>query len=631
MQSKYPVLRIAAIFASFLILVGLATYLQFRKAPSNLTPTTSLDDQLNRFTSINDFKKVLSKQDTSSSYEFGLSETSLAVPSALTLDKTSQATRYSQTNVQTAGIDEPDIVKTDGSRLFYSIDSPVLYSRGMEPSAEMKIMPPLSQANTKIINIFPISTLSLGSEIKENGNLLLFDNILVIFGSEQIVAFDTKDANRKLWQFEYKSNTSLVAARKSGDLIYLVLATSINRSRPCPIEIMGDVKITCSDIYYFPQTVNLNTTYTVLNLNSKTGIADKTFSFVASSASATVYMSSRNLYIANSQYKNLLDLTIGFAEENGGSLFNSEVLLKLSRLKKMDISLTAKLTELNVILEEYKLGLSDDERLKYENDYQNQLTQYYKNHARDLSFTSIVKLNLDSFSTNTGSVPGIALNQHSLDEYQEDLRIATTIGRIGMESFSDVYILSPDLHVKSSVSDLGQGERIYSVRFIDDKGYVVTFKQTDPFYVLDLSPSNPRKTGELKIPGYSSYLHPLQENLILGVGEEDNQVKLSLFDVSDPTNPKETDKYTLDEYWTEVNSNAHAFLQDAKHAVFFLPSGRGGYIFSYKDNSLNLNKAVSLSAKRAVYVDDYLYIVSSDKLVVLSEDDWSTVSQLEIE
>ena len=85
---------------------------------------------------------------------------------------------------------------------------------------------------------------------------------------------------------------------------------------------------------------------------------------------------------------------------------------------------------------------------------------------------------------------------------------------------------------------MGKDERIYSARFIGDKGYLVTFKQVDPFYVLDLSnPKKPEIKGELKIPGYSSYLHPISDDLILGIGKEGSVVKVSLFDVSDPTNP----------------------------------------------------------------------------------------------
>jgi uncharacterized secreted protein with C-terminal beta-propeller domain len=161
---------------------------------------------------------------------------------------------------------------------------------------------------------------------------------------------------------------------------------------------------------------------------------------------------------------------------------------------------------------------------------------------------------------------------------------------------------------------------------------VVTFKQTDPFYVLDLSnPQKPEKKGELKIPGYSSYLHPLADNIILGLGKEGQQVKLSLFDVKNPASPQEISKYTLDEYWSEILNTHHAFLQDQKHQVFFLPGGKGGYVFSYKGNQLSLTKAVSsIQAKRALYINDYLYIISEDKITVLNETTWEKSKELDL-
>jgi len=134
--------------------------------------------------------------------------------------------------------------------------------------------------------------------------------------------------------------------------------------------------------------------------------------------------------------------------------------------------------------------------------------------------------------------------------------------------------------------------------------------------VLDVSnPANPQKKGELKIPGFSSYLHPLYEHHILGVGQEGSQVKLSLFDVTNPENPQEVSKYLLDEYWTEVQNNHHAFLQDSDNGVFFMPGGQGGYIFKYANSQLSLQRAVSdLSVKRAVYLDNYLYIIGDTKV-----------------
>jgi len=226
-----------------------------------------------------------------------------------------------------------------------------------------------------------------------------------------------------------------------------------------------------------------------------------------------------------------------------------------------------------------------------------------------------------------------------LDEYANNLRIAVTIGqgwsrfgRLG-ESVSDVYVLDKNLKTVGSVKGMGEGERIYSVRFLQDKGFVVTFKQIDPFYVLDLSdPGKPEIKGELKIPGYSSYLHPITKDRILGIGKENNDVKVSLFDVSNPSKPKEVAKYALDEYWSDILNTHHAFLLDDKHKVFFMPGQRGGYIFSYTNDELKLKKAVSdISAKRALYIDDYLYIIGENEIVVLNELDWQEVNKLDLE
>lgn len=254
-----------------------------------------------------------------------------------------------------------------------------------------------------------------------------------------------------------------------------------------------------------------------------------------------------------------------------------------------------------------------------------------KDHSRDLEKSGIARFDVNDLKvTSSEAIPGTPLNQFSLDEYQGNLRIATTTsnsftGTSG--SFNDVYVLDENLKVIGSIKDLGLTERIYSARFVGERGYLVTFRQIDPFYILDMSdPKNPKMTGELKIPGFSSYLHPISENLILGIGQEGMNAKVSLFDVSDSTNPKEISKYELSEYWSEVSSNHHAFLQDEKHKIFFMPAGQNGYIFSYKDNSIGLERVVTgLIAKRALYLDDYLYVLGDAKMIVLDENNWEEV------
>jgi uncharacterized secreted protein with C-terminal beta-propeller domain len=259
---------------------------------------------------------------------------------------------------------------------------------------------------------------------------------------------------------------------------------------------------------------------------------------------------------------------------------------------------------------------------------------------RELEKTGIVKIGLDGLDiTATGSVPGSLLNQFSMDEYNGYLRLATTVGNgfgfswfwAGSESASDIYVLDGNLSVAGSVQGLGLTEQIYSARFVGDKGYLVTYLQTDPFYVLDLSdPMNPQLKGELEIPGYSSYLHPITGDKMLGIGQEDWKVKISLFDVQNPEQPAELDKYILEDYWSDILSTHHAFLLDEAHEIFFLPGSESGYIFSYAGNNLELVKVVSdIQAKRAIYIDDNLYIIGNSKIVVLNELDWQVVNELE--
>jgi hypothetical protein len=187
--------------------------------------------------------------------------------------------------------------------------------------------------------------------------------------------------------------------------------------------------------------------------------------------------------------------------------------------------------------------------------------------------------------TGSGEVDGYLLSQWSMSEHDGHLRVATTSqpawwGDDG-SSASAVTVLEvePDALIPvGSVGDLGKGERIYAVRFIEDTGYVVTFRQVDPLYVIDLSdPEAPSLTGELKIPGYSAYLHPVGDGLLLGVGQDAEEdggtvgAQVSLFDVTDPGDPQRTDNHTVKDAWSEVEADHHAFLFDPAHRIAVVP------------------------------------------------------------
>ncbi|MCK4270552.1 MAG: beta-propeller domain-containing protein, partial [Methanogenium sp.] len=270
----------------------------------------------------------------------------------------------------------------------------------------------------------------------------------------------------------------------------------------------------------------------------------------------------------------------------------------------------------------------------------------------------------------TGTVPGHLLNQFSLDEYRENLRVATTVDGWtdrGSYRYNNVYVLSPDLDIIGKLEFLAPDERIYSTRFMGDKLYMVTFKQIDPLFVIDLS--NPRKPGvlgELKIPGYSDYLHPYDENHIIGVGKETSEnkwggvsvagVKIALFDVTDVNNPKLIDKVEIGEAGTDSEAlyDHKAFLFDRTKNILVIPvrevqnvpvsgskySGsysrkiwQGAYVYGLspadgftlkgtvrhnEDDSYYSFWGSPSAIKRSLYMDDVLYTISKE-LIVMSD------------
>ncbi|MGW5666599.1 beta-propeller domain-containing protein [Micromonospora sp. NPDC003776] len=182
------------------------------------------------------------------------------------------------------------------------------------------------------------------------------------------------------------------------------------------------------------------------------------------------------------------------------------------------------------------------------------------------------------------SVPGWLINQYALSEWDGHLRVATTTGRTwgpNPKSTSSVYVLRADgatLTRVGSVTGLGKGERIHAVRFVGGTGYVVTFRQTDPLYTVDLrDPKAPTVRGELKINGYSAYLHPAGEGQLLGVGQEASDrgrvqgTQVSLFDVSDPAKPTRLAQHHVAQAHSEAEFDPHAFLYWPAERLVVLP------------------------------------------------------------
>ena len=204
--------------------------------------------------------------------------------------------------------------------------------------------------------------------------------------------------------------------------------------------------------------------------------------------------------------------------------------------------------------------------------------------------TQIYKFDIRNYDIKylkNASVDGSALNQFSMDEFNGYLRIATTSGDWGENLINQVYVLDSNLETVGLLKDIAKGERIKSVRFTGNTAYVVTFIQTDPLFVIDLTDVKaPKILGELKIPGYSAYLHPVGDGLVMGVGLDGTEsgtnggMKVSLFDVSDPTKPVECGKFTMSGYnavnrQVYVDSDAYydhkALCWDTENKIMYIP------------------------------------------------------------
>lgn len=285
-----------------------------------------------------------------------------------------------------------------------------------------------------------------------------------------------------------------------------------------------------------------------------------------------------------------------------------------------------------------------------------------------------------------GEAPGNILNQFSMDEHKDHFRIATTSIGKDYKTLNNLYIMDKELKVTGKIEGIAPGEKIYSTRFMGDRGYMVTFKNTDPLFVFDLKdPSKPEILGELKIPGYSDYLHPYDENHIIGIGKDTVEssydqnfawyqgMKLALFDITDVNNPVEKFKEIIGDRGTtsEVLTNHKALLfSKAKNLMAFpvtvmtIPENlksetkepgsvygtfqfQGAYVYNIDpEKGFQLKGRIThmtpedcmkiggyyyggnTKVERVMYIDDTLYTLSREQIKANNIDDLKEINTL---
>ena len=429
---------------------------------------------------------------------------------------------YSKTNIQEFGVDEADIVKTDGKYIYIlrrNGSVTIVDAREPQNLKEVSTIPPadsdLLGTNELYVDgdILNVIATRQSTSLEQNGDVYYPSSIR----QTVLYTYDISDRAAPKLSGTAIQDGDYQTSRKNGSFIYLFtswypdLGATYQESRIIPT--VNGVDLEATD-FYLPESLTSSSYLLISSVNTEDpqNIFDKK---ALVSGTSNFYVSPENIYIANENW-------------------NSDTTM----------------------------------------------TDIMKFHYEDGTITG----------TAAGSVKGYLNNSFSLNEYNGSLRVVSTYYDSDYEEQNGLYILDDALHITGSIENLAEGETIRSARFFGDIGYFVTFRQTDPLFSVDLSdPASPRVLGELKVSGFSSYLHFYGKDLLLGLGyEADEQtgitsgVKLSMFDVSDPANVTELHRLVIPGVtWCPSIENYKSILIDPQKNIFGFFCGERYLVFSY--------------------------------------------------
>lgn len=533
--------------------------------------------------------------------------------------KSVQNTPHSSTNVQVNGVDEPDVVKNDG-KFIYTLNT-----------RNNKIM---------IVKAYPAQSMKLESSISIDSNfhasnMFLKDNFLIVFG-QYYEGSSNDDTMKNYWYAWEKSKVMIydISTKEKPRLAKsLIVGGSYNDSR-----LIGDKVYVISN-----QNINID------------------FKNASKEECAPFYIdSSLKGKTKEVDYKDIV--------YNPKDIYPNYV--NISSIDLSNINSEAKVTSV--------LGNGSNIYCSGKNMYI--ASQSGENKATLYKFQL---LNSKAELKNKTEIDGNILNQFSIDEYNGYLRVAVTKygdDFINSDMSNILYIFDGNLKLTSKISDIANGERIYSVRFMGDRAYMVTFKQTDPLFSLDLSdPKKPKITGKLEMPGFSTYLQPYDENHIIGFGKNSTDVsenglilarpggmKFAMFDVTDMSNPKQMYNVNLDNVMmqqsfqggnsvststydvkgsiseSDVLYNHKALLFDKDKGIMAFPivtsndQGQKCFMYVYKIDLKNGFKLVykgesdenGSTTCRAMYIGDTLYTIFDSKIVAVDLNNFKSIAEL---
>lgn len=593
----------------------------------------------------------------------------------------SSTDRYSTTNVQVTGVDEPDFVKNDGNYIYVARDNKLLIIQAtpvesMKTLAEIPIEGFVNNIfvnnNQLIVFGMKYTDYPVAYEerplIAEEANNKIASTMPVPYTSESFVyVYDISDHTNPTLEKELVYDGNYQDARMANGYVYVITNQQLIRNSEDKIVMPAvsydgvSTNIQASDIAYFPipdYGYQLTTVF-VLELDDLN--REPVRSSFLTGYTQTLYMSSSALYLTAPKYVPYDTYEQRMIDEVIVASLTGEARDKAEAIAQSDRPTYEKNQLIQEVIASTYNTLSEAEKESFQKTISDRLNTFQQDWRAEMQKTVINKITIDADRVRyvgKGEVPGYLLNQFSMDEHNGYLRVATTTdnwfggwggpitiatrgadaSEVGIASADDsgapvdveipesdtnndtddsaidptpmpvsesdsswvpemiveqettnsVFVLDSDLNIVGSLENLAEGERIYSARFIGDRVYLVTFKQVDPLFVIDLSePSNPKVLGKLKIPGYSTYLHPFDEDTLIGIGQDSNGdiaegdimaaipegIKVGLFDVSDPSNPREIDHYVLGDRgsYSDALYDHKAFTFDADNGLLLLP------------------------------------------------------------
>lgn len=536
------------------------------------------------------------------------------------------ANDYSKTNTQVQGVDEADIVKTDGTYIYY-LTNEKLTIINTENASQMKEM-----STIKFDETFTPEEIFLNNDkIIVIGKRYEYDKTERKIGIDEDFLYpnymDKTYTSAKLYNVKDKTNPTLErTVEVEGDYLTARMIGS-------------NVYIASNKYMYYAYICN---TYKSTELNEddfKPHYLDTATSNETKSINFDCIY-----YIPEFEDTNYLNI-VAF------NITNNQ--------------------EANV---ESYLGAGEEIYASKENLYVTKTKYDYERKNKTSITTEIYKFNLNNANctfAKAGDVPGSVLNQFSMDECNGYFRIATTDSTSwnSESNTNNLYVLNENLETIGKIEGLAKGERIYSVRFMGNRAYMVTFVETDPLFVIDLSnPTTPTVLGELKIPGYSKYLHPYNETHLIGIGEDTevvnygygdrvvtNGMKMAMFDVTDPNNPQELYNVKIGEKGTysELLYNHKALLFSKEKNIIAFPISitdndykvtfQGAIVYGVSlEKGFELKTKISNSAtdydryysrnrvERIIYIKDTLFTLSNGLIKAVDLNTFETKGSIEL-